>query len=176
MLTPAPKVYEVYVLIKTAEALQRKHGGRVAACWRTIHCYLARTARRGPIRIYYNRPPPSFSRLVYTMAGSRPHPDILLAYGSEGETRVVVDAKYRLAFSLTARSPGSRLELAEALRLLGYVADLARNASLRAILAVPEKAEAEDRLTRLLDGLAIDVQAAEVSPRTGAGELIRALP
>ena len=175
MLTPAPKIYEVYVFIKTTEALKKKHGGEIVTCGRTLHCYIAKNGMRKIARIYYNRPPAKYSRLVYRMVGSRPHPDILLTYNDD-KTRIIIDAKYRLAFSLVSHDTSSRLRLGEALRLLGYIADLAHNKSLRAILAVPEKTKTKNRLSKLLNDLSINVELVEVNPRVHEAELIRILP
>jgi hypothetical protein len=174
LLTPAPKIYEVYVLLKTVEAVEKKYRGETTYCRRQpIHCYRVKTLEKGNIRVYYNRPPKALSRLVYRLTGSRPHPDILLAYDGK---RIVIDAKYRLAFTLTAEKLGSKLELAEALRLLGYITDLARNKHLQAILAVPDKSAKNNVIMKQLDGLAINIKLVEVSPRVGIKEILHVLP
>lgn len=180
LLTPSSKIYEIYVFIKTIEALQQKYNGNIKTCNRLLYCYyMYKINNYKIIKIYYNRPPLIFSRAVYSIAGSRPHPDILLAYGRKGEKRVIIDVKYRLPFSLTNHGFGARrLKPAEALRLLGYLADLAHNKSLKGILAVPERFqnEAKDRLVESLDGLNLDIQVVEVNPRNDITELINALP
>ena len=102
-------------------------------------------------------------------------PDILLEYFTD--TRIVVEAKYRprLALSRGARTR-RRLELKDALRLLGYLADLARDGSLRAVLAVPVRGGESATLAAALDGLWIRVDVAEVSPSVGSRELAQLLP
>lgn len=171
LLTPTPKIYEIYVLVKIAEALRNKYGESLEACGQTIHCYQMEVKGR-LVKIYYNRPPPKLSRLIYKMTGSRPHPDILVTYDG---TRIVVDAKYRPGFSLTARRRKGKLKLSEALRLLGYVTDLASDTTLQLIIAVPKKVRDEE-LKEQLDNLTINVKLAEVSPRTGIQDLIQVLP
>jgi len=171
MLTPAPKVYEVYVLLKTLEALSMRHG-RLRS--RSLRWFRVESPSR-TVNVYYNRPPPEASRLVYRVTGSRPHPDILLEYSTG--TRIVVDAKYRLGLALSGRAgAGRRLELKEALRLLGYLADLAHDGALRAVLAVPSKTEESASLAAALDGIGIQIDVAEVNPRVGPRDLAQLLP
>ncbi len=171
MLTPAPKIYEIFVLLKTLEALTMKHGKLLS---RSLRWFRVGTMSRR-IDVYYNYPPRRLSRLVYKMTGSRPHPDILLEYSTG--TRIVVDAKYRLGVALTAgHAPRRRLKLKEALRLLGYLADLAHNGILRAILAVPSRAAESASLTVGIDGTNIRIDLAEVNPLKGARELAQLLP
>jgi hypothetical protein len=170
MLTPAPKIYEVFVLLKTLEALKSKYGNLQP---RGIHLFVIEAKSR-KLNVYYNYPPQNLSRFVYKMTGSRPHPDLLLEYPTG--TRVVVDAKYRLGVTLSAKIRGKRLELKEALRLLGYLADLAYNNVLHAILAVPRKSEESTSLVGSLDGTNVKIDIAEVNPSKGAKELIQLLP
>ena len=185
MLTPAPKIYEVYVLIKVLEALSSKIRNNkqqvfdsrpfiIGTKRNRANAFVIRS-KHGKVNVYYNYPPRELSRFVYRATGSRPHPDILLKYSSG--TRIVIDAKYKLDLAL---SPGPsakrRLELKEALRLLGYVADLAHNGILRAILAVPQKASEFTYLVNSLDGSYIRIDVAEVNPSKGANELAQLLP
>jgi len=109
------------------------------------------------------------------ITGSWLHPDMLLEYSTG--TRIVVDAKYRLGLALSGRAgAGRRLELKEALRLLGYLADLAHDGALRAVLAVPSKTEESASLAAALDGIGIQIDVAEVNPRVGPRDLAQLLP
>ena len=183
MLAPAPKIYEVYVLIKVLEALNSKIRSSKRRVFNSrpfvigvkhnrVNAFVIRSKQRR-VNVYYNYPPRRLSRFVYRVTGSRPHPDILLDYSSG--TRIVI--KYKLGLTL---SPGPsaerRLELKEALRLLGYVADLAHNGMLRAILAVPQKANESIYLVSSLNGSSIKIDVAEVNPSKGANELAQLLP
>ena len=157
LLAPAPKIYELYVLLSLGEALQRygwSLGGRSLHRWSF--------SRDGEsLILYYNKPPSRISRLVYRLSGSPPHPDILALRGARSRRKtasIVVDAKY-----LEVRKG---LRLADAIRLLGYAADLARNHVLYAAVAAPY---VEEDLARYyaekLDGAWIAVSLMEVSPR-----------
>ncbi len=156
LMAPAPKIYELYVLLKLHEALEA-HGWRLAG--RSLHRW---RYRRGgeKLSLYYNRPRSRASRLLYGLTGSPPHPDIFAE--KHGETAVVVDAKYMV---LGAERPGKGLPLADALRLLGYVADLSRNHELRAAVAAPRVGEGVPRsLSAGLDGVSVAVDVLEVRP------------
>ncbi|RLE70408.1 MAG: hypothetical protein DRJ37_06550 [Thermoprotei archaeon] len=147
LLIPSPKVYEFYVLLKLVEALKGKP-----------HVSLA-----GPVevevngaKIYYNEPPKSLSRLISKLSGAVPHPDFLLEIGNE---LVVLDAKYRLKLR--------RLSLSDALRLLGYMTDLAKDSVLKGIIVCPSKDSMpyrSSKVTAFLNDRSVEVQIAEVSP------------
>jgi len=139
LMAPAPKIYELYVLLKLHEALQGS-GWRLAG--RSLHRW---RYRRGAekLSLYYNRPRRRASRLLEKLSGSPPHPDMFLE--KPGATAMVVDAKY-----MELRRG---LRLADALRLLGYLADLSRNHELRAAVAAPRVSEEARRsLPAPLDG------------------------
>lgn len=158
LMAPAPKIYELYVALKLREALE-------AYDWRLTSqsLHLWRYRRGGEeLSVYYNRPRRRASRLLYDLTGSPPHPDIFIE--KQGATAVVLDAKYMV---LGAEGSGRRrgLPLADALRLLGYVADLSRNHELRAAVAAPRVGEAVPRsLSAGLDGVSVAVEVLEVRP------------
>jgi len=171
MLTPAPKIYEIYVLIKIAEALKKKYRGDIETCEDMLHCYRVVAPDLKPIEIYYNRPPTTLSRVIHQITGSTPHPDILLVYKDE-EKRIVIDAKYKLNLSIETR----KLKLDESLRLLGYLMDLAHNKDLHAIIAVPKKTKGRDKITQPLNDIAINIQITEINPQTNIDNLTKILP
>lgn len=161
LLAPAPKIYELYVLLRLDEAL-RGQGWRLVG--RSLHRW--RYWRRGErLLLHYNRPPARTSRLVRELSGSPPHPDILIektvreeGQGGAGPTRVVLDAKYL--------EVAGRIRLADAIRLLGYAADLARDHELYAAIAAPRVMEAAARhVSERLNGVGITVSVLEASPR-----------
>jgi len=86
--------------------------------------YLGRlSVEVGNTRIYFNRVPRKLSRIVVRLSGRGPRPDLAVVGGGRV---VVVDAKYR--------ELDSRLALRDALRLAGYLADVARSRVLRAVV------------------------------------------
>jgi len=112
LLIPITKTYELYVLLKAIEAL----GGPLGTQW--FHFLKTSEAT-----LHYNRPPKRLSRFIYRLSRSIPHPDILIEKDSK---IIVIDAKYRELH---------RLELTEAIRLIGYMTDLAKDKELKAIIA-----------------------------------------
>jgi len=112
LLIPTTKTYELYVLLKAIEAL----GGPLSM--QRFH-----VLKTSEATLYYNRPPKRLSRFIYRLSRSIPHPDILVEKDSKV---IVIDAKYRELH---------RLELIEAIRLIGYMTDLAKDKELKAVIA-----------------------------------------
>ena len=102
--------------------------------------------------VYYNRPPGKISKLVFKLSKTVPHPDIVISKQNEV---LIVEAKYREHLS--------QLELKESLRLLGYITDLARNETLKAIIACLSKTV--DYYTAPLNDKQINIIFVEVNPQ-----------
>jgi len=154
LLIPTTKIYELYVLIKIIQAL-----GEDCRFLRHDNLNIIRT-KRGII--YYNRPPKNFSRLVYKLSRTVPHPDITLEVD---DNIIVLDAKYRENLE--------GLELREALRLVGYVTDLAKDTQLKAIVACLSKRI--DRIATTLNDLQVDISIIEINPLKDIEELTSVL-
>ncbi len=161
LLAPAPKIYEVFVLLSLHEALVH-NGWRLEEqslhLRRYVHSREALTAR-----LYYNKPRPLDSRIIRRLSGSPPHPDMLLKIRTRGNVAAglaaVLDAKYMKIGRRRA------LPLADALRLVGYAADLSANHELRAYIAAPTVETEERRHAASLDGLGISVKLLTVNHR-----------
>ena len=151
-MQPTPRVYELYVLARLARAL----GAR-------------RLAARGPcshvvadgMLIRYHSLAPTTSRLIARLAGRQPDPDIVV---ETGETRVVVEAKYR---RLSRRR---RLRLADALRLAGYLLDIADTKKLKAVVAHLNTRYWDTVSARTPAGI-VEVVVMPLNPRIGDSEV-----
>ncbi len=152
-MIPSTKIYELYVLTKIVQIL-----GGIKQIY-DIH--RIRTPRG---IVYFNRPPKKFSRVVHRIAGRVPHPDIIVV---RDDTVIIVDAKYRENLS--------KLELKEALRLVAYAVDLARDHRLRAVVACLSKDLKNDVVVAKLDGVEIEILFVEVSPESSVRELENAV-
>ena len=133
VVIPSTKLYELYVYSLFAEAL----GGSQRECGR--FCLDV-----GGVKLYFNTAP--LSRLVEKMSRRRPRPDVAV---ESGRSVAVVEAKYREL---------SRLELPDALRLAGYLADVAQNGVLKAVVAALALSDKASR--RLKAGIGNGVEAA----------------
>ncbi|NPA96065.1 MAG: hypothetical protein GXO32_00500 [Crenarchaeota archaeon] len=152
-LVPSTKIYEMFTLARLVEALG---GAR-----RVIGLHMIETREAV---VFFNKPPKKLSRIVRFVAGAPPHPDILIVRGDEV---VVVDAKYRENLS--------RLELREALRIVSYVADLARGRSLRAVITCISLSASRRRVEAEIDGKRVEIEFVELNPETPITELRKVL-
>jgi len=152
LMIPSTKIYELYVLTKVIEVL----GGA-----KSVHGIRRISTPRGIV--YFNKPPKRLSRIVYRIAGSVPHPDIVVIRDG---TAIVIDAKYRERLT--------KLELREVLRLIAYAADLARDSKFRVVVACLSKA-IENIIAARLNDIEIEIVFVEVSPETGIAELGKAI-
>ena len=151
LMIPTTKMYELYVLAKVVKVL----GGVFRAEKPSIiHC--------GEATIYYNKPPKKLSRVAAKLSHRVPRPDLTVV---KDRTVVVVDAKYR--------EDVERLELKETLRLLGYVADLARDAELKAIVVCLSKRTAG--LKAKLNDMGVNIRVVEVNAERSELEVLKKL-
>lgn len=87
------------------------------------------------------------------LSGKRPRPDIVVAM--DGRI-VVIDAKYR-------ELDGKKLSLADALRLAGYLADVARDGVLQTSV-VALRCPGDTLVTMEIDGKLVKVYCVELNP------------
>jgi len=138
---PSTKLYELYVYAKILECLngsRARYAGKLAVEVNGTHAY-------------FNHVPPRYSRVVKPLAGRPPRPDITLKMGDQ---LLVVEAKYR--------ELDSKLLPADALRLAGYLADIARDTSLKALVTTLKCNQTH--ITKEIDGRHIEVNLIEVNP------------
>lgn len=150
VMIPSTKLYELYVYSLFAEALGALH----RECGR--FCLEA-----GGVKLYFNAAP--LSRLVKKMSRRRPRPDVAV---ESGKLVAVVEAKYREL---------SRLDLPDALRLAGYLADVAQNGALKAVvaaLALSDKARRSIRAS-IGNGVEAAVYYAVVNPDGDPADEVR---
>lgn len=149
LLIPSTKLYETYVLALTVWALKRD-GLAAKAMREGIAVDVG-----GDGRVYFNRAPKS--KLIKRIAGRPPRPDIVV---ESGRNLVIVEAKYR-------RLNGGRLRRADAIRLVAYLADVARDHKLRGILTaleLPPRAGGCPAVSANIDSTQAEVRFSRVNP------------
>ncbi|ABL89089.1 conserved hypothetical protein [Pyrobaculum islandicum DSM 4184] len=148
-LIPSTKLYETYVLALTVRTLKRDG--------------LAAKVLRGGIavdvegdgRVYFNKAPTS--KLIRRIAGIAPRPDIVV---ESGRNLIVVEAKYR-------RLDERRLRRADAIRLVAYLADVARDHRLRGVVAAlepPHQAGGCPAVSANIDSTQAEIRFSRVNP------------
>ncbi len=146
---PSTKLYELYAYTNIVQAL----GPIERARYRR---YLA--VEVDGKRAYFNHVPPKYSRIVRPLSGKRPRPDMVV---SMDRKIVVLDAKYR-------ELDGKKLSLADALRLAGYLADVARNGVLQAGV-VALRCPRDMLVTMEIDGKFVEIHCIELNPDRSVG-------
>lgn len=153
VMIPSTKLYELYVYSVFAERLGPSFRECGPLCLKVAGVHL-----------YFNAAP--LSRLVRRLSGRRPKPDVAF---KTGQSIAVVEAKYR---ELRDR----KLGLPDAVRIAAYLADVARNGRLKAVIASLSKPEGEDQIVaRIGDGVEAAVYYAEINPDSSQDDVRSAL-
>jgi hypothetical protein len=160
VMIPSTKLYELYVYslfverLKGFRACGDSRGIAGGMCIEGTASSVGGASCDAYTRLYFNVAPSS--RLVRKLSRKRPRPDAAV---EAARSVAVVEAKYRFLRS-------GRLPLPDSLRLVAYLADVARNSRLKAVLVSLSRPEGlTGPLTaKIGDGVEASVYYAGVNP------------